>query len=195
MKIKRILKLGTLVGAIFYAPAALSQTIASISICEVSTVAGVPGAICPPGSGDTHQLVLAPDGKSINAYAPLGVEGTSDEHSSIFPPGSLAFQDSPSGPLKPNPDYLFFVAAQIKSAPDLGLVVLSGGSGPKLHQWTLRSAGADGYFSKLFVAPMGGFCPADNDNGTFEKDGTFDLNYAAPGSVLLIRPRALVIFS
>src|SRR5262245_20079224 len=78
--------------------------IASISVC---TPVG-PGdqGSCATGF-DTHQLVLGPDGSSINTY----VNGfISDEHSSVFPPGGLGN----------NLDYLFFVAAGTPANPNLG---------------------------------------------------------------------------
>jgi hypothetical protein len=111
------------------APTTASSTphppaIVSISLCSRHGAGGA--GSCPSGSYDTHQIVLAPDG-SGNAINTYGVGTTSDEHSSVFSPGTL----------QGNRDYLFFVAAGTKLNVDIGLVVLSGGSGPdKNGQWT-----------------------------------------------------------
>ena len=61
---------------LFYAP--LIAQIESITICNPAGVGGA--GSCPPGTFDTHQIVLAPDGsgKAINLYG--GLNATSDEH-------------------------------------------------------------------------------------------------------------------
>lgn len=153
--------------------------IVSISICDVHGSGG-PGS-CPAGAFDTHQIVLAPDGSgnAINSWG--GMVGISDEHQSIFSPGMLGG----------NKDYLFFVATRTKiGAPSTGVVVLSGGAGPgATGQWTMDFARADGYDSypsgsgEIFVSPTSPSCPAVPDGNPAHQDQTFDLTYAAPGSV------------
>jgi hypothetical protein len=147
--------------------------IASISICSTSGVGGQ--GSCPSGKFDTQQIVLGPGGGSINQTA----EGTSDEHSSVFSPGTLG----------DNPDYLFFVAAGTSLNQEDGALVLSGGSGPINGQWTFNFP--DGYdtfpagFGHIFVQPLGGeSCPKIADGKPAEQDPTFDLRYAAPGSIV-----------
>lgn len=153
--------------------------IASISVCSPDGAGGA--GSCPSGSFDTHQIVLAPDGsgQAINTY----VSGTmSDEHSSAFSPGQLGN----------NNDYLFFVAAGTKLDVSIGSVVLSGGSGPdKNGQWTFDIPKTDGYgayssgFGDVFHAPiMQGRCPVVADGNPAHQDSTFDLEYAAPGSIV-----------
>jgi hypothetical protein len=95
--------------------------IVSISVCS-PTGAGGSGS-CPSGSFDTHRIVLATDGTSINSY----VSAASDEHSSVFAPGTL----------DGNIDYLFFVAGGTELSRKMGAVVVSGGTGPDENgQWT-----------------------------------------------------------
>jgi hypothetical protein len=173
-----------LVSAILGSLAAFAQApplpaIVSISICAPN---GPSGGSCPVGSFDTHQIVLAPDGSgaAINTY---GAGTASDEHSSVFPPGSLGS----------NRDYLFVVASGTPASPEIGALFLSGGSGPgKNGQWTFDFPITDAYgsyrsgFGHVFVAPLaGGHCPAVADGNPAHQDPTFDLNYAAPGSVVL----------
>src|SRR5450755_95347 len=90
--------------------------IAAISVCGAS---GALAGSCPSGTFDTAQIVLAPDG-SGNAINVYGVGASSDEHSSVFSPGTLGS----------NGDYVFFVASGTSLNPDVGMTVLSGGSGP-----------------------------------------------------------------
>ena len=163
--------------------AAVAQptAIVSISVCSPTGVGG-PGS-CPSGTSDTHQIVLAPDGSgnAINSYT--GMIGISDEHQSIFAPG--AFES--------NNDYLFFVASRVSGgAPSTGVVVLSGGSGPdKNGQWTLDFAKIDGYgsyasgYGTVFVAPTAPNCPTPANGNPAHQDSTFDLTYAAPGSIVV----------
>jgi len=158
-----------------------AAAIASISVCSPTGTGGA--GSCPPGTSDTHQIVLAPDGsgKAINSYSDM--VGISDEHQSIFAPGSLQTND----------DYLFFVASHVKGgAPSTGVVVLSGGAGPdKNGQWTLDFARVDGYgsyasgYGTVFVAPTGPDCPTVAGGNPTHQDATFDLTYAAPGSVVV----------
>lgn len=151
--------------------------ITSISICSVAGGGGQ--GSCPAGSFDTHQIVLGLDGTSINNNgAPL----TSDEHASVFAPGTLGS----------NQDYLFFVATQTRGNPDIGTTVLSGGSGPGQNsQWTLNFPQTDGYglypsgFGQVFNPPIkDGTCPVVADGNPAHQDQTFDIEYAAPGSVV-----------
>ena len=153
--------------------------IASISVCS-PTGAGSAGS-CPAGNFDTQRIVLAPDGSgaAINTF---GVGAASDEHSSVFSPGAL----------QSNNDYLFFVASGTSLNVDIGAVVLSGGAGPdKNGQWTFDFPKADGYgsyssgFGHIFVAPtVQARCPTVSDGNPAHQDQTFDLTYAAPGSVV-----------
>ncbi len=165
-------------GMAFWGSPAFAQTpaIASISICS-ATGAGGQGS-CPSGALDTHQIVLAPDGSghAINTY---GLGRTSDEHSSVFSPGTLGS----------NSDYLFFVASGTGLNPDIGMTVLSGGAGPGTNgQWTFDFARADNYgsyaagYGTVFLAPTTqNRCPTVSDGNPAHQDQTFDLNYAAPG--------------
>ena len=155
--------------------------IVSISVCSPNGTGGL--GSCPSGSFDTQQIVLAPDnsGISIDKYGNLGA--TSDEHATIFPPGTL----------RNNPDYLFWVAAgTTASNKAIGVVVLSGGSGPdKNGQWTFDFAKVDGYgsylsgYGPIFLPPVGGRCPEVPDGNPAHQDQTFDLSYASPGSVAI----------
>ena len=128
---------------------------------------------------DTAQAVLAPDGGTINEYA---AGGSSDEHQSVFPPGSLGA----------NKDYLFFLSTGTKLNVDIGMTVLSGGAGPgKNGQWTFDFPKSDGYgsysngYGVIFVAPTTqGRCPTVADGNPAHQDATFDLGYASPGSVV-----------
>ncbi len=174
-------------------PAAMAQKprVLSISVCSPDGHGG-PSTSCSLGTFDTQQIVLAPDGSGnpINTYAGGAI---SDEHSSVFPPGSL--QD--------NSDYLFFVASGTHNGnPDVGVVVLSGGDGPDQNgQWTMDFASGYGYypgygFGSVFLAPVRQkHCP-DVTYAT-QQDPTFDLDYAAAGSVVrdpTSHPGALLMF-
>ncbi len=152
--------------------------IVSISVCSPSGATA--SKSCPDGTFDTHQIVLAPDGSgdAINSFGPAA---TSDEHSSIFAPGRLA----------DNADYLFFVASGVAQSVDVGVVVLSGGSGPNSQgQWTMDFASGYGSYpgfgnGQVFRSPTReGLCPKVPSNSALDQDQTFDLNYAAAGSVI-----------
>jgi hypothetical protein len=159
---------------------AVRPAITSISVCS-PTGSGGRGS-CPSGTADTHQIVLAPDGsgKAINTY---NAGAAADEHSSVFPPGALGM----------NSDYLFFIASGASGNPGIGTVVLSGGAGPARNgQWTLSIPSADGYgaypgeFGQVFRQPSSeANCPNVAGGNAANQDQTFDLNYAAPGSVLI----------
>ncbi len=147
-------------------------SIASITVCEQGS--GDRGPSCPPGTFDTHQPVIGPNGQGINSN---GVHAATDEHSSVFPPGAL------SG----NTGYLFFVAAGTSVNPDIGVVALSGAGPDPNGQWTLDFAGGYGDYPEgngtIFLAPTRqGRCPSVPD-ASFQ-DQTFDLGYAASGSVV-----------
>ena len=151
--------------------------IASISVCAPAGAGGQGG--CPGGTFDTHQIVVGSDGiSSVNHF----ITGISDEHSSVFAPGTLDH----------NAGYLFFVASTTPLHGDIGLTVLAGGSGPnKNGQWMMDFASADGYGTysggsgQVFLSPSGVHCPTVADGNPAHQDQTFDLNYAAPGSVVL----------
>jgi hypothetical protein len=111
------------------------RSILSISVCNPGG-SGSTGS-CPKGSVDTALPVLAPDGSfPLNQYGGLGT--LADEHSTIFPPGTLPGHW----------DYLFFVATRTILNPiSSGVVVLTGGSGPnKSGQWTLDFASDYGHY-------------------------------------------------
>jgi hypothetical protein len=122
----------------------------------------------------------------INQYAHLAE--ISDEMQTIFPPGELGT----------NAGYLFWVAAHANNTAN-GALVLTGGAGPNAEgYWTLHFARKDGYgiYSSgpgpvlLPVANLN--ClniptvppPGQNPLATYQ-DQTFDLNYAAPGTVVV----------
>jgi hypothetical protein len=151
------------------------RRIAAITICSPTGTGGVNGD-CDGGTFDTQQVVLGPGGSTINDY---GFGGATDEHSTVLPPGYL----------KDNSDYLFVVASGYKPVNrDIGAVVLSSSAPDANGQWVLQPA--DGYgvyppdLGAVFLAPVAqGKCPPPNaDTGL--QDATFDLAYAAPGSVL-----------
>jgi hypothetical protein len=161
------------------------HSITSITVCKPITGSGSSGS-CSPGSVDTAERVLAPDGGFINDYAGLGT--LADEHATIFPPGSL--------PGRSTSDYLFLVAS--KSALDTkasGLTFLTGGAGPDSSgQWTFDFAPDFGLYEpnnppgtqngQVFLAAMAhDNCP--NVAGGQFQDQTFDLNYADPGTVFI----------
>lgn len=169
--------------------------ITRISVCGAGTDTS---ASCPAGTFDTQQVVLAadPPGLKLNQW---NVPNAVDEHASIFPPNALGT----------NPDYLFFVASGttpssvsqlsttfVHAPADIGVVVLSGGLGPDATgQWRMRFA--EGYGSldesgnvgQVLLSPTGqNRCPTgprSPTDPTGVPDATFDLNYAAPGSVVI----------
>ena len=153
--------------------------IASIAVCS-ATGAGGQGS-CPSGSFDTHQPVLGPGGVPVNKSS-LGVDPAPDEHSTVFAPGTLGS----------NPDYLFYLASSENGHAAIGVAVLSGGSGPnKNGQWSLDYPRTDGYgsytggFGQVFnPSTNGGVCPTVSDGNPAHQDQTFDMHYAASGSIL-----------
>jgi hypothetical protein len=162
--------------------------IASISICKASSGPIASGG-CPSGSVDSLQAVIAPasqGGGVIDNYG--GLFGISDEHVTILPPGTF--------PSHAN-DYLVMAASDTKlgQGDGAGLVVLTAGAGPDANgQWTLDFAHEYGLYKptnsigsqngQLFLAAMGhGNCPVVSNFAL--QDPTFDINYAAPGSVVI----------
>jgi len=132
-----------------------------------------------------QQQVLAPTAKSINTYQ--GMASLSDEHSTIFPPGTFAGHPD---------DYVFFVATKSTlngnttptTGDTSGVIVLasSGPEGPS-NTWTLDFAADYGFYStgfgQVFLAPMNRLsCP--NVASVDDQDVTADLNYANAGSVV-----------
>ncbi len=179
------------------APAALAHAaplphalqIQSITVCSPTGLGGK--GSCPSGTYDTHQTVIAPNGQSINDYLTInnygGLGGISDEHASIFAPGTL----------DGNTDYVFFVGTRSSVNSDTGVVALSGGKHPTPRgRWVLNIPYADGYgfynfppslltyFGQLFLSPVGRDCPTVADGNAAHQDQTFDLNYAAAGSIV-----------
>ncbi len=159
-------------------PAAVPQPPAILSISVCSPGGLVSSVSCDDGTLDTQQIVLGLNGQVINSN---GVHGATDEHASVFPPDSLG----------DNTDYLFFVASGSEGVnPDIGALVLTGGAGPDSNgQWTMDFAPAYGSypigFGQVFLAPfVEGQCPSVDGGTAANQDQTFDLGYAAPGSVV-----------
>jgi hypothetical protein len=158
------------------------SVITSMTICAPAG-SGPPDATqgsCGLGTVDTLQAVVGPDHITpVNLSLDVGL--TADEHSSVFPPNGLGT----------NPDYLFFVATQEDQNSGIGMAVLSGAQGPDLSgKWIFGFPAADagselgaygdygGTFAQVFNSPHHpGQCPSTQDQ-------TFDLNYAAGGSVV-----------
>jgi uncharacterized protein (TIGR03437 family) len=136
---------------------------------------------CPAGAFDTHQVVLGPGGVTVNQSS-VSVAGAADEHSTVFAPGTLGS----------NQDYLFLLASGIEGNPGIGVSVLSGGSGPNQRgQWTLNLPQTDGYgsytggFGQVFnPSSKADNCPKVADGNPAHQDQTFDMHYAAPGSIV-----------
>jgi hypothetical protein len=132
-------------------------------------------------SVSNEQIVLGPGGVSINSCNGCDLESLSDEHSTIFPPGT--FQRHPH-------DYLLFAAPK-------GVIVLTGGVGPDSKgQWTLDYArdygrwwpnnppgSKNGAVFKKAGAHI--HCPEAPQHDATKQDPTFDLNYALPGSLVI----------
>ncbi|MBS1858978.1 MAG: hypothetical protein JST11_26635 [Acidobacteria bacterium] len=166
-------------GRAAHAQAARPPAIASISVCSPTGTGGQ--GSCPSGVLDTHQIVLGPGGSSVNNSG-LGVGAAPDEHSTVFAPGTLGN----------NQEYLFFLASPEAGHAAIGVAVLSGGAGPdKTGRWTLDFPRTDGYgsypggFGQVFdPSTKGDVCPAVADGNPAHQDQTFDMHYAAPGSVV-----------
>ncbi len=171
------------------------------------------GVFCVPAFSQTRVRITgieARDERVVYAATPLniltpinqwgGLSSLSDEHSTVFPPGT--FKDYPN-------DYLFFVASktalQTMLQDDLtggndrgesGLVVLRSPGPDSLGYWYLDFAPTYGVYppsqnnpsgetnAQVFLSAMDHHvCPSASE--TILQDQTFDLNYAAPGSVLI----------
>jgi len=166
-------------------------SVSSITVCSASGTGGA--ANCPAGSFDTHQIVVGPEGASVNSSG-LGVGPAPDEHSSVFAPGTLGT----------NQGYLFFLASPEGGHGEIGVAVLSGGAAPdKNGRWTLDFPQTDGYgsyaggFGQVFnPTTRSSNCPVVADGNPTHQDQTFDMHYAAPGSVVkdpTARPSALLM--
>jgi hypothetical protein len=159
--------------------------VVSISVCDRDSHNGtlLQGS-CDPGTFDTHQSVLGPEGISVNASSSLGagIGVVPDEHSSVFRPWALGT----------NQDYLFFLATGLGGNAHIGVSVLSGGAGPDhFGQWTLSLPAADGYgsygagFGPVFnPTTKSSICPAALNSDATLQDQTFDMHYAASGSIV-----------
>ncbi len=126
-----------------------------------------------------EQPVLGPGGVSINSCNGCDFMSLSDEHTTVFPPGTFKGHSR---------DYLFFAAPK-------DVIVLTGGKGPNEQgQWTLNYASdyglwwpdnpagsQNGAVFKKAGAHMQ--CPTVTDASL--QDPTFDLNYALPGSLVI----------
>jgi hypothetical protein len=159
-----------------------ARSIVSITICSPD-----PGSTVTPSCGtayDTERPVIAP-GLPTQTINQASVGTATDEHSTVFPPGYLGN----------NRDYLFFVASGSKNVnPDIGMMVLSSPGPDKYGQWTAQPATANGYGNysglsgQVFLPPLKpDWCPDLPSNNDIhfirEQDQTFDLNYAAAGTV------------
>jgi hypothetical protein len=162
----------------------LQPNIESISLC-ITDDTGSRGS-CPKGLFDSLQVVFGPNDLPLNQY---GVSGVTDQHISVFPPNLL----------QGNTDYLFFFAGGSDLHRSIGVVALSGGTGPKSNgQWNLIFSPDYGYYTgkdqkgkdyegsgQIFQAPIDqGYCPVLPNIKHAQQDQTFDLNYAAAGSVV-----------
>ena len=159
-------------------PATVPQPHAIVSLSVCSPNGTVSSVSCDDGTLDTQQIVLGPNGQVINSNGPHAI---SDEHASVFPPGSLGG----------NNDYLFFLAGGSAGVnPDIGVLVLDAGRGPdQSGQWVMDFApDYDAYpsgFGTVFLAPfVQGQCPNAPDGDAGKQDQTFDLGYAAAGSIV-----------
>jgi hypothetical protein len=121
--------------------------------------------------------LTTPGGAYVNVG--LNAKAMSDEHSSVFPPHSLGN----------NNDYLFFLATDENGHAGIGMSVFSGSLNN--GTWTLDYPNADGYglygggFGQVFNSASAlENCPTPASRLAKDQDQTFDLNYAAGGSVV-----------
>lgn len=163
--------------------------IVSISICSSDSLSGtLAQGSCAPGTFDTHQIVLGPGNKSVNSSG-LGAGAVPDEHSTVFGPNTLGG----------NSDYIFFLATGSGGDPNIGVSVLSGGSGPQNGQWTLNTQPTPApsatppygwYGSSIGFGPVfehstkPDICPPTADGSPNDQDETFDMGYASAGSIV-----------
>jgi hypothetical protein len=148
------------------AEASNPDLVTAVTACMVGATGG-PGADCASGTVDSAQPVLTAGTKPINTLVPEA----SDEHPTVLPPSEWGSSNA----------YLLFVATATKSSRGCcGLAALSSiGAGPAANGvWHFRFA--PGYGTGRVFAPPSGFnsCPPTDD------DERFDLNYAAPGSIV-----------
>jgi len=150
--------------------------IVGITICSHDGASLDANPECPYGTYETQQIVKGEGGGTINAD---GVKAASDEHSSVFPPGYLG----------DNGEYLLFVASGYQPVNrDIGLMVLSSSGPDDAGQWTFHLADGYGDYGAngrgaVFLSPTAqGQCP-DTLGQPANQDLTFDLAYAAPGSL------------
>ncbi len=135
---------------------------------------------------DSSIPVAGPDHvTSINIYPNFGLSTLSDEHSTIFPPATLANQT----------EFLFLVATRTTLNPnESGLVVLAGDEPRRDKPWSLNYAAKFGRYrpeglsgaqnGQVFQGALAHLkCPSSSPAPSF--DSTFDLNYAAPATVFL----------
>ncbi len=160
---------------------------------QAITVSGGQPVLAPAAASRCAAPPTCSGSSSINCYG--GLSSLADEHSTVFPPGTLPGHG----------DYLFFVPTKTclngddtaRTGDTSGLVVLTGGHGPSVAgQWTLDfppdfdfyNESVDGQIvqgdGQIFLSPMDRTsCPYVLDSR--EQDPTFDLNYANPGSIVV----------
>jgi hypothetical protein len=158
--------------------------IVSISVCNHDSLNGIRSqGSCAAGTYDTDQHVLGPGGVDINDSAlGAGIGPVPDEHSTVYSPGTLGS----------NQDYLFFLATGLGGNAHIGVSVLSGGPGPDENgTWTLGFPVNDGYgfygdqWGPVFnPTTKGDVCPNAPGFNKLLQDETFDMHYAASGSVV-----------
>ncbi len=157
-----------------------AASVTRLSVCANGAGDPAKSLSCPPNNPDTQQYVAGPGG--IATINQSGFPGISDEHQTIFPPNAL----------NGNTGHMFFLATRSQKAVDTGLVVLqSPPTGPDSSgKWTLGPVKGYGFYPALnsygqvFLAPVPhDACP--KVSSASKQDPTFDLNYAAPGSVVL----------
>ncbi|MBV8159908.1 MAG: hypothetical protein JO265_03190 [Acidimicrobiia bacterium] len=140
---------------------------------------GLGGAADSPtpacGTVNAETVVAATTQSPTGINCVDGLHGMSDEHTTVLPPGALGRSQT---------DYLFLVATNTANTPGTGLVVLDGGTGPVNGRWSLSFA--PGYSqTQEFLSPVANRrCPLAQQAAPTQDD-SFDLNYAAPGSVLV----------
>ncbi len=158
------------------------------------TVANAQPVLAPATPSECTPRPNCAGSTSINCFS--GLSSLADEHSTVFPPGTLANHAS---------DYLFFVPTKTclngsttaATGSTSGLVVLTGGAGPDasgawtldfptdydLYDETIGTTAVHGH-GQIFLSPMDRTsCP--NVTDARNEDPTFDLNYANPGSVVV----------
>jgi hypothetical protein len=159
-----------------WADSGSARTIVSISVCSPDGRGG-PSASCPGAGLDTQQAVLAAGSPSLTINE-SGVKAATDEHSTVFPPGYL----------RGNGEYMFFVASGLVGVNSaIGMMALSSAGPDNSGQWTLKLASGYGDYASgpggVFLPPIVPTqCPDKGGDATLQ-DQTFDLGYAAPGTL------------